>query len=92
MRAARKFQRVLSHRGVGSVMNKSLILTPHRKMQREVLRFAGRFAKPMSARPSRRQATAPTGDLRHKEFRRLNNLSSPHPDNGEDTIPGKSGL
>jgi hypothetical protein len=29
---------------------------------------------------------------RRKEFRRLNNLSSPHPDNGEDIILGKSGL
>jgi hypothetical protein len=74
------------------VMNKSLILTPHRKMRREVLCFAGRFAKPVFAQPSRRQAIAPTGDLRCNELRRLNNLSSPHPDNGEDIILGKSGL
>jgi hypothetical protein len=32
------------------MMNKSLILAPHRKMRREVLRFAGRFARPVSTR------------------------------------------
>jgi hypothetical protein len=36
-------------------MNKSLILTLHRKMRREVLRFAGRFARPV---PTRAVATA----------------------------------
>jgi hypothetical protein len=61
-------------------------------MRREDLRFAGRFAKPMSARPSRRQAKAPTGKFEAQELRGLNNLSSPHPDNGEDIILGKSGL
>jgi len=44
-------------------MNKSLILTPHRKMRREVPRFAGKFASPVSTR-----AVATASDIANGKF------------------------
>jgi hypothetical protein len=45
------------------MMNKSLILTPHRKMRLEGLCLAGGFAKPVPARP-----TATASDSANKRF------------------------
>jgi hypothetical protein len=53
----------LSHRQRRQMMNKSLILTPHRKIRLEGLCLAGGFAKPVPARP-----TATASDSANKRF------------------------